>query len=516
MHISKSVTFLKSTGGLLLLLTAFCSFQLIRQISDNKWLAFACTLLIVANPMILRYANSLMSEMLFLTIYMATLLSFIRWDVEKSFYKMPWFYTTVIFLAIGYYTRTIAIATLGGIVLSLLFIKRWKEALAVVVGFFLLILPWQIRSSKLGGSSHFKQMQMVNPLRPDLGTLENLGAWTDRIVLNFKRYYALEIPTLIYPKLPSVNYDTLSGGYWFFGTVIVALSICGIISLKKAKYLFLGIIGATLSIMLIYPEVWTGNRLIFHLIPVLVFLIISAILDLVLRFSSFSKDKARIVVPVLSIGAIFAFIPALKEMKILADRGAYSAAMKNFQLASEWVRDNASRDAYVVNRKPSIAYFFSGGKYSTIFPNTLDKVEMLKDFDEKGITHVIVDALGYSSTSTYLIPAINSETDKFKKVLELEDPKTYVFEYHSGYGYKGEYVNGERNGKGTYKWQNGTTYEGEWSGNKRNGHGIFIDPTGKKYEGQFKDDIVEGYGVYTSPKGDVLYKGNWINGKPKR
>ena len=35
--------------------------------------------------------------------------------------------------------------------------------------------------------------------------------------------------------------------------------------------------------------------------------------------------------------------------------------------------------------------------------------------------------------------------------------------------YEGDFVDGERDGKGIYKYQNGTMYEGEWQKNFRHG-----------------------------------------------
>ena len=37
--------------------------------------------------------------------------------------------------------------------------------------------------------------------------------------------------------------------------------------------------------------------------------------------------------------------------------------------------------------------------------------------------------------------------------------------------YKGEYMNGERNGPGKMICKNGDTYSGNWRKNKRNGYG---------------------------------------------
>lgn len=52
--------------------------------------------------------------------------------------------------------------------------------------------------------------------------------------------------------------------------------------------------------------------------------------------------------------------------------------------------------------------------------------------------------------------------------------------------YKGEFVKGLPEGKGTYIWKNGGTYDGEWKKGLRDGYGIYSH----KY--QSRDSILEG------------------------
>jgi hypothetical protein len=52
--------------------------------------------------------------------------------------------------------------------------------------------------------------------------------------------------------------------------------------------------------------------------------------------------------------------------------------------------------------------------------------------------------------------------------------------------YKGEFVKGLPDGKGTYIWKNGATYDGEWNKGMRDGYGIY------SYKFQNEDSILEG------------------------
>ena len=132
-----------------------------------------------------------------------------------------------------------------------------------------------------------------------------------------------------------------------------------------------------------------------------------------------------------------------------------------------------------------------------------------------------------------------------------------------GGSYIGEFVNGIREGLGTYTWSNGTTYAGQWIAGKmfgngtkkiadgttdtgnfkdglldglgtriwrseesqgedryeghfqnglRHGLGIHMFANGDRYDGDWIEDIRNGNGVYTWPNGNQ-YKGSWVNGR---
>lgn len=83
--------------------------------------------------------------------------------------------------------------------------------------------------------------------------------------------------------------------------------------------------------------------------------------------------------------------------------------------------------------------------------------------------------------------------------------------------YEGEWVNGLKHGKGKCT-HFGSTYEGQWENGKRFGKGVLIYPTGEIFEGEWKNDLPNGKGVikrtkYMDPKTEIMYSGNFIDGK---
>ena len=65
--------------------------------------------------------------------------------------------------------------------------------------------------------------------------------------------------------------------------------------------------------------------------------------------------------------------------------------------------------------------------------------------------------------------------------------------YRGDFVYQGDFVNGNRTGKGKYTWGDGSSYEGD------------------VYEGDFVNGIQTGKGKYTWADGEV-YEGDWVNG----
>ena len=93
----------------------------------------------------------------------------------------------------------------------------------------------------------------------------------------------------------------------------------------------------------------------------------------------------------------------------------------------------------------------------------------------------------------------NPETKK----REGKGKNTFV----NGDVYEGEYVNGARQGAGTYTFKKGkATYTGQYRDNKKEGNGKFTYPDGGEYTGTWIADKRQGQGLYKYPNGDT-YEG---------
>ena len=72
----------------------------------------------------------------------------------------------------------------------------------------------------------------------------------------------------------------------------------------------------------------------------------------------------------------------------------------------------------------------------------------------------------------------------------------------------------EKNGKGILYYSNGNIlYEGDFINGKPEGNGKFIYENGNYYIGQFKNCLRNGKGILFYSNGNIKYDDDWINGK---
>jgi len=83
--------------------------------------------------------------------------------------------------------------------------------------------------------------------------------------------------------------------------------------------------------------------------------------------------------------------------------------------------------------------------------------------------------------------------------------------FTSKYGmvYTGQFVNDLPNGKGKAKYENGDIYDGDWVSGKSEGQGTLTLKDGNYYIGGFKNDKQNGYGKEYDKTGNMLKEGTW-------
>lgn len=290
----------------------------------------------------------------------------------------------------------------------------------------------------------------------------------------------------------------------------------------KEHWILIGLyLAGTFGILFLWPEAWFGIRFMLPVVPIMVVLTLHGLLQIpniiTERMNKPEPWLVGVVVPfVLLFGLYGSFDKRIEDLEKRA-KGVYVSKFKNYFDIASWANKNLPRNAVVSCRKGQLFYLY-GNRWVTGFKNTLDKEELIDRLVEKEVTHVVLDQLGYSSTSRYLYPAIKKYPGKFKVIHQLKNPDTYIMKFNPDMGYTGEWNGDKKSGQGTFRWPNGMSYEGQWKNNKRTGQGTFKWPNKQVFEGEWLEDKRNGAGKLTMPDGSYMV-GTWtkdvLNGSVK-
>lgn len=426
MFVSSSFLWIKICNGLFFFSSLLLLFAIVHNITKNMNFSFLVSMVVLLNSQILRYSYIMMSEMPFMFFSLLTLL-FVLKDDHQTKENGLYFYLSIITLVISYYIRSQGIALLGGVVLFFLIMKKWRKAVGVFVLFVLGILPWTLRGISLGGNIYINQLILKNPYRPELGMMQ----WTDlfnRIGENILRYLSKEIPRSVFPFLDISQTKDPLWYHYFIGLLIIGLVIYGIFSVtKKYRGLLIGYLSGQFLIQLLWPTVWFGVRFMLPIVPILQFLLLLSLYNIFWgrRVALENQNNTKIKVGLLGIFILFN-LPSVKKLNYRRDVKWTQKYVSYFHLA-KWCESNTPKDAVIACRKPALFYLYANRKVA-MFKNAKENV-LLKDMKKNHVSHVVIDRLGYASTTRYLVPALKSRSSEFKQVCAVGYPACFLMKW---------------------------------------------------------------------------------------
>ncbi len=480
-----SIEAAKKANGFFFLGSLVLLFFFFKKTTENLNLSFVLTLLLLFHFHLLQYSTWSMSEIPFLFVSSLALFSFSLIKTEKQFFKDPWFFASIVVAAGAYYVRGQGLAIIGAFVLSFLFQKKWFHAIFSSIGFYLLILPWQIRNSSLPETAYSQALKLKNYYNPDEGFME-FSDYISRFFTNLERYLKFEIPSSIF----GYEADYQGTGSILAGLVIVAIAIYGLVKLNKFKFLLLGYIGATMAILLLWPEVWIGIRFVLAIAPLFMFLIIYGIYsftsNMLLKSKISSANFITKVLPYFALVLLFGFISKLEVLNKNAKK-PYDPLFRNYYAIADWSKNNIKNDSAVfICRKPQL-FHIKAGHFVNGFSKKTNPLDNLVELNKMHATHVVF--YGDGIASNYFYPLYQLVPEKFPIIQQLTNPDVYLMEYKPDQGYTGEWKDNKKHGKGKYVYPNGNIFEGDWQNDKMHVSGVVKD----------KD-------------GTILQQGKWSNG----
>lgn len=507
---SNNILFIKKLNGFFLLISVGMLFMVVYKITGNYHIPFLTSLFVLLNFNLLSYSVIMMSEIPFLFFSMLSIWLAMKTDYEKPIFKNWLFLLLIISISFTYYIRSTALALFVAVAMFLILKKNWKYVITLTSGFFLFLFPWYLRNQHLGGNAYISQLFFKNPYRPELGQM-HFADWFTRFWTNFERYVTREIPAGTFNFIDTPNYKApYTTGEWIIGIALLAVILWGLFRLKKYFNLIFFYLFAYFGILLLWPEVWYGVRFFLPLIPLLTFLFIYGIMDLLNLLSEKvfkMNDQTAIQIALVIIGLLT--IKSYSSQSITAlekqAKNHYIPKYKNYFELADWVNKNAPDSSVTCCRKGELFFLFSH-KYVTNYKYTLNNEDQIEFLKSKGTDYVILDQLGFSSTPRYLLPAIKKYPAKFKVLVHLKKPDTYLLKFQPEIGYWGSWKGGKKEGKGTYVWENKQKFVGEWKNNLRTGKGTLYFPNGQKLEGNWSNDNLNGPATLLSKDGQLIEK----------
>ena len=438
MFVSDSFVFLKLMNGALFLATVLLLYKLFERTVGNTTVAFLAAAFALLNGHLLRSATIMMSEVPFLFFSVLVLHALVRWErEEKPFWKSPVFWSLVLLSAVSYHIRTAGIALVGAVGLYLLFQKRWVPAVAYGAGFLALCLPWYLRGKALGGNGYLQQLVRVNPYRPEEGLLDASG-WVDRIVANASRYLTQELPNGFFPAYEVSYQEEQLVSYPLLGLLLLGLTVWGAVRMPKLRTLYAGYLASSAVIFLLWPDVWFGVRFLQPLLPLVGFAALVGAWDLLQRAAQKSSLGLLAHPAVLALFLLPAFGKATTAQDPISNHPCILAQVKsskephisnfnNYFNLGKYVQENTPADAVICTYKPALFYLYAN-RTCTKFDSSTDPDTVLAGMERSGVTHVVIDQMGYASVGRYLVPTVQQRPERFRLVLTLPNPDTYLLE----------------------------------------------------------------------------------------
>lgn len=310
----------------------------------------------------------------------------------------------------AFFIRSAGLTLIFALLIHLLFRKKFKYLLILLILSSFTIGLWELRNSRIESQqrTYLEQFLSKNPYSAKEETQRiTLKDLIHRIKKNF----------VFYSHFRVFDCKVLSG-------ILLLLFLIGLtwgIIHKEfiSIYTFL-----YLCLILVWPEVWKNVR---FLIPVVPFIISSVFQGLVL-IQKWFKTKLNLTLIVFAFTFTFFSTKDVKKfpeyfkVKIEYSRGnilyGYPLFIRELFSAALWAKENIPEDNIIIVRKPALFWLYSRRK-CIIYPFTTEADTIIAFIKRYRVKYVVMDNM-FSSTRCYLKPAIKRFNAKKKVIYESE------------------------------------------------------------------------------------------------
>lgn len=337
----------------------------------------------------------------------------------RADHTTAWLTAGAVATGLTYFTRSAGLPLLVAAGVWLLVKKKVRAAAALTASVGGLGLLWSLRGGQ--GAQYVSEFWMIDPYQPELGRV-GLTSLVQRVVENAGSYITVHVPV----GLTGLRTGVFVG---FLGIVLFALAGWGWARrLQQRPGVAELFVPLYLGLILLWPQVWSGDRFALPLLPLLLFY--SG--EVIIRLTERVPAPARKLVMGASV-AVLAF-PALASWSrdvrvgsgcsaVVRSEGAFACwGPRNTQFvqAALWSGAHLPQGSVVLSRKPRIFYVMSGVASQT-FPFTKDGTRFLAFADSLGARYLVMDYLD-AAASVYVADVLVQRGGAFCALEEFGRP----------------------------------------------------------------------------------------------
>lgn len=404
----------------------FMFFLVLRRLSSGRdWVL--PVLLLAVSPLFLSYAHDTYTEVPFVMVSLPALYFLLRGAQEKR--RWLWAGLAGLFAGLAFLTRTQGLALPLGLGAFLAVKRRWSELGVFALVFGLVWLPWLIRDLRVphdaGYLAQLLRRDWYNAASGNIGA----GEFLKRIFDNIGSYLLRVLPAVVLPVLASAR-----AVLPLFGVLVSGVTLWGFVeeARKRGMGMLEWYVLLAAGVLSVWPTVWSGDRFLLPILPLLLWYLIVGFRDLARRLKlaklpAYAAGLLVVLCLAVNIGQAGANLKNLSDYA-KGDRFAgYDDAWRTYFQAAQWLREHTPADAIVVSRKPQFTYLFSDRK-SFVYPFTADQKAVLDEIDRRGATHVFLETF-FGSSAQYLYPVVRDHPDRFQQVGTIGSGQVQVLVY---------------------------------------------------------------------------------------
>ena len=415
----------KVLSALFVALAVVLSYVWVRDRHGTRF-AVGIAMVLVFSPAFLWSSQWILSDPLFLALTLGCLWAFDRSTGGDR--SGAWIAAGCAMAILATFTRTaglpLVLAAGGALALQ----RRWRAVRSFALAFAIPSVAWWLRARSAGQAQYISEFWLVNPYQPHLGT-----AGTEDLV----RRALANLQGYVFSHIPGGLTDWPPAPLMLLGLLLVGLAAVGWVRRIRegatVPELFLPLY---FGLILLWPEVWSGDRFALPLYPLLLLYAGEALL------ASVGRMHARAPLVLGLIAASLLIVPSARSWNDARRRAAacreattafgpfacHRQGVQEFAAAAWWLGENALDGANVFSRKPRMFYALSGGVGGRTFPLSSDPNDFFEEGRRAGVSYLVFDRLDRLG-SMYVAPVLRARPEAFCGLIRVGtgDAPTRVF-----------------------------------------------------------------------------------------